>query len=207
MTTLTRLYDDYTDAEVAVLELERIGVPHSDISIIANNVDAAHGEHDDDRSKAAEDAGAGAGIGAAIGGVGGLLAGLGMLAIPGVGPVVAAGWLATTALGAGVGAVAGGATGGLIGALQSKGVSEHHAHVYAEGVRRGGTLVTAYVAGNLAAEAEAVLDRNGVVDPEARGQAYAEGGWTRFDGDAPAYDVHEMARERSLRGRVDTTVI
>jgi hypothetical protein len=68
-----------------------------------------------------------------------LLAGLGLLAIPGLGPVVAAGWLASTALGA----VAGGAAGGLIGALTAAGVSQEDAHVSAEGIRRGGTLVTA----------------------------------------------------------------
>jgi hypothetical protein len=79
----------------------------------------------------------GAGVGTAVGGAAGLLAGLGLLAIPGVGPVVAAGWLVATA----VGAVAGAATGGLIGGLTGAGVSEDDAHVYAEGVRRGGSLV------------------------------------------------------------------
>jgi hypothetical protein len=66
----------------------------------------------------------------AVGGAVGLLAGLGLLAIPGIGPVVAAGWLVSTA----AGAAAGGATGGLIGALTQAGVSEEDAHVYAEGV-------------------------------------------------------------------------
>ena len=86
----------------------------------------------------AEDAGKGAGIGAAVGGVGGLLTGLGLMAIPGVGPVVAAGWLAATAAGAVTGAAVGGAAGGIIGGLTDAGVSEDDAHVYAEGVRRGG---------------------------------------------------------------------
>ena len=70
-----------------------------------------------------------------------MLAGLGLLAIPGLGPVVAAGWLASTALGAAVG----GAAGGLIGALTAAGVSKEDADIYAEGIRRGGTLVTARV--------------------------------------------------------------
>ena len=70
-----------------------------------------------------------------------LLAGLGLLAIPGVGPVVAAGWLVATA----AGAAAGGLTGGIVGALTQAGVSDEDAQVYAEGVRRGGTLVTARV--------------------------------------------------------------
>src|SRR5439155_20856442 len=88
---------------------------------------------------AATAAGTGASIGTVVGGGAGLLAGLGMLEIPGIGPVVAAGWLVSTA----AGAAAGAAAGGLIGSLTGAGVSKEHAHIYAEGVRRGGSLVTA----------------------------------------------------------------
>lgn len=109
MKTVTGLFDNYDDASSAVAKLEASGVPHSDISIVANNAkDRVHR----DGSKAADDAAGGAGLGAAIGGAGGLLAGLGLMAIPGVGPVVAAGWLAATAVGAVGGAVVGGAAGG-----------------------------------------------------------------------------------------------
>ena len=80
----------------------------------------------------------GASLGTVLGGGAGLLAGLGMLAIPGLGPVVAAGWLASTLVGAGVGAAAG----GVVGALTDAGVSHEDAHAYAEGINRGGTLVT-----------------------------------------------------------------
>ncbi len=200
--TVTRLYDDYSDARNAVDDLEQIGIPHSHISIVANNADHAHGEH----TKAVQDAGAGAGIGAAVGGVGGLLAGLGMLAIPGLGPVVAAGWLASTALGAGVGLVAGGTAGGLIGALQKEGVNERDAHIYSEGVRRGGSLVSAKVDDEMASEVEAILDRHDPVDPKARGRAYAETGWTRFDEAAAPYDAAQIAGERSLHTRNDSRV-
>ena len=149
MQTVTGLFDDYTDAQAAVRELETMGVPHSDISIVASN---AKGDHDHlgaaRANEAGEDAGKGAGIGATVGGLGGLLAGLGLLAIPGLGPVVAAGWLASTLVGAGVGAVVGGAAGGLVGALTHAGVSEDDANAYAEGVpprrharhRQGGRL-------------------------------------------------------------------
>lgn len=68
-------------------ELEATGVPHSNISIVANNAD---NRRDHDRSKAGDDAAGGAGLGAVVGGAGGLLTGLGLMAIPGVGPVVAA---------------------------------------------------------------------------------------------------------------------
>ncbi len=200
--TVTRLYDDYNDAQGAVEDLERIGVPHKDISIIANNADHAHGDH----SKAAQDAGAGAGIGAAVGGVGGLLAGLGLLAIPGLGPVVAAGWLASTALGAGVGMVAGGTAGGLIGALHKEGVSERDANIYSEGIRRGGSLVSAKVDEAAVPEAENILASHNPVDLEARGRAYGESGWTRFDEQAPPYEASQIERERSNYARSDTSI-
>jgi hypothetical protein len=190
--TITRLFDNYSDAAAAVTDLERLGIPHSDMSLVAN-----------DRTKAAEDAGVGAAGGAVVGGVGGLLAGLGILAIPGLGPVVAAAWLAAAAVGAGVGAVAGGAAGGLVGALQKEGVSEDDAHVYSEGVRRGGTLVSAKVNDGLVPEAEAVLARHRAVDAATRGSAYRRAGWSRFDEDAPAYTDEEIARERELY-RADT---
>ena len=91
--TISRLYGNYADAQRAVT-----GVPHSDLSIVANNSDNWYGaEKKVDRTE--EGAATGAGIGAGLGGAAGLLAGLGVLAIPGLGPVVAAGWLASTTLG------------------------------------------------------------------------------------------------------------
>ncbi|RZM17722.1 MAG: hypothetical protein EOP67_62010, partial [Sphingomonas sp.] len=90
--TVTRLFDDYADATAAMHDLERLGVPHDAISIVANNADGAHGDGSttlgdvDDHG----DVSRGVSTGAAVGGVGGLLAGLGLLAIPGLGPIVAA---------------------------------------------------------------------------------------------------------------------
>ena len=155
------------------------------------NVCRADGRHKGDND-VAEDAGTGAGIGAAVGGVGGLLTGLGIMAIPGVGPVVAAGWLAATAAGAVAGAVVGGAAGGIIGALTDSGVDERDAHVYAEGVRRGGTLVTAKVDESRAAEAEAILKRSNWVDVPARRTAYEGQGWTSFDDTSKPYSQAEI---------------
>jgi hypothetical protein len=192
MKTVTGLFDDYTDASAAVSALESAGVPSSDISIVSNNADNRHGEH----SNAGEGAGTGAGIGAVVGGAGGLLTGLGLMAIPGVGPVVAAGWLAATAAGAVAGAVAGGAAGGLIGAMTSSGVSEEDAHVYAEGVRRGGSLVTAKVDDALAPQAEAILKRSNWVDPAERRVAYNQQGWTRFDATLDPYGPEQIEQER-----------
>jgi hypothetical protein len=128
-------------------------------------------------------AGAGATIGTILGGGAGLLAGLGLLAIPGVGPLVAAGWLVATLTGAGVGAAGGGILGSLVGA----GVPEEHAHVYAEGVRRGGTLVTVRADDAQRTMVEQIMNRYTPVDVDARGAEYRAGGWSRFDEAAPAY--------------------
>jgi hypothetical protein len=204
--TISRLYDTYAQAAEAVSQLEKAGVPHSDISIVSNNSDnwyaentarrtadrpaAVDRDHDgvDDR---AEGAGTGAGIGATAGGVVGLLTGLGLLAIPGVGPVVAAGWLVATAAGAAVG----GTAGGIIGALTQAGTSPEDAYLYAEGVRRGGTLVSARVADGDRVRYEAVLDRSSV-NVRDRGTAWRKAGWQNFDPNAAPYTADEVRRER-----------
>ena len=195
--TITRLFDDYADATAAVRDLEVLGISNSDISIVANN---AHGQHGTDGHDGINDHGdvsRGTSTGALLGGAGGLLAGLGLLAIPGLGPIVAAGWLAATAVGAGIGAAGGAATGSLVGALKNAGHTEEDANVYSEGVRRGGTLVSAKVPDAQVASAEATLDLHRSVDATSRGDAYRRAGWTGFDADAPAYTTAEVDRERA----------
>ncbi len=179
--TITRLFDNYSDATAAVRELETLGVPHSDISIVANNIHGEHAGHDHDGVNDHGDVTRGTSTGAVLGGAGGLLAGLGLLAIPGLGPIVAAGWLAATAVGAGIGAAGGAATGSIVGALKNAGHTEEEAHVYSEGVRRGGTLVSAKVADADVVQSEAVLDRNQPVDTAARGDSLPQFrlGWLR----------------------------
>ena len=126
---------------------------------------------------------------------GGLLAGLGLLAIPGLGPVVAVGWLASLA----VGAAAGAAAGGLVGALVSAGTPDDHAHVYSESVRRGGTLVSARVDDSAAVRIQAILDGYKPIDPVIRGAEYRKDGWKAFDPKAPAYKPNETELERMRR--------
>ena len=183
--TITHLYDDYDEATRAVSMLEDAGIAHSDISIVGHDARYAGSgttetvEPADEAAAASTGTGAGAGasVGTVVGGGIGLLAGIGALAIPGVGPVVAAGWLIATISGAGIGAGAG----GLLGSLTGAGHSEPDAHVYAEGVRRGGTLVSVRVDDSRAQQVETMLNSTGRVDLAQRGADYRAGGWDRFD--------------------------
>lgn len=194
---ITRLFDTHQQAESAVRDLEQAGIGHERISLIANNVDGRHRKIDDE-DDTAEGAAKGATTGGLIGGGAGLLAGLGMLAIPGVGPVVAAGWLVSTLAGAVAGAAAGGVTGGVLGALKDAGHSDEEANVYAEGVRRGGTLVSVKPDGDAeAATAERILAQQSGVDAAQRMDTYRQSGWDRFDETAQPYSADDLARERS----------
>ena len=225
MRTVAHLYDSYEHAQTVVNELESAGFTHENVSLVANqgatstyNSTATTGTLTGDMAPAAmpgdvpvttaqpEAAGAGAGTGASIGtiigGGAGLLAGIGALAIPGVGPVVAAGWLIATLTGAGAGAAAG----GLLGSLTGAGVSEEHAHVYAEGVRRGSTLVTVRAEDGRVAEAEAIMARYNPVDVDARGTDYRnDAGWERFDETRAGLTPEELAAERARYVTTGTT--
>jgi hypothetical protein len=191
MKTVSRVYDTYAQARNAVTAVEAAGVPETEVSLVANKY--VSDKYADVKEVSAP--ATGAGIGGAVGGGAGLLAGLGLLAIPGLGPVVAAGWLAATA----VGAAAGAAAGGLVGALVGAGVSDTDAHVYSESVRRGGTLVSARVADGDAARIQAILDRFKPIDPAVRGAEYRKQGWTTFDPKAPPYRPSETEIERMRR--------
>lgn len=180
--TIARLYDDSGTAHAAVNDLEGAGFARDDISYVAGQGTGANDRTTTTTTTGTTttgDTGTGAGTGATVGtvlgGGAGLLAGLGALAIPGVGPVVAAGWLIATLTGAGVGAAAGGLLGGLAGA----GFGEEEAATYSEGIRRGGHLVAVRVADDArAAEAERILDRHGPVDMDRRTSEWRDTGWT-----------------------------
>lgn len=176
--TVNGLFDDHAAAVAAVERLKAAGIDESDISILANRPRV-------DKNEVVDDAADGAGIGAALGAGGGLLTGLGILAVPGLGPIVAGGWLAATAVGALAGGAAGGAVGGIVGAMKDSGVDEADANAYAEGVRRGGTLVSVRATNE---EEVAVRDiLAGRVDIAERRATYETEGWSRFDENAPPY--------------------
>jgi hypothetical protein len=201
--TIAHLYDDHRNATQVVRELEEAGIPRDEIRIVANNRDDRYGRTGADGVCAAgSGAGTGATAGAVVGGGIGLATGLGAMAIPGVGPVVAAGWLIATLAGVGAGAVAGAATGGLIGSMTGAGVPEREAHVYAEGVRRGGTLVTVRMDDTQATRVESIMAAHAPTDWQQREQDYRAVGWERFDPDAPPYTPTAAELERDRHPRV-----
>ena len=180
--TVIRLFNSMGDAQKVVRDLVASGIERDEIGFMANEKQVAPSRAeagDNERGDVASGALAGAGTGAAIGGVAGLALALAPLAIPGIGPIVAAGPIAAALTGAGIGAVAG----GLIGGLTKLGVPEEHAHYYAEGVRRGGILVTVAADDEREAEAAAdILRRHGAMDIEERASEWKTQGWQgRFE--------------------------
>jgi hypothetical protein len=155
------------DAQRAFDALQEEGFSRDEISFIANkNASESWGGSNatTDKGDTASDIAADAGIGAALGGAGGLLLSFAGLAIPGIGPVLAAGPILAALGGAGIGAAAG----GLIGGLTESGISHEHAQHYAESVRRGDILITVRAEEARADRAAEILDDNGEVDIDRR---------------------------------------
>ncbi len=152
--TVVGLFTNRPDAESAIRELKAAGFGEDRIGVALQNRDEQRDLMDTTGSEAAEGAATGAVSGGVVGGLIGLL---GSLLIPGVGPIVVGGVLASTLTGAGIGA----ATGGIIGALVGLGVPETDARHFDEGLRSGRTLVTVN-AGERTGEALTILDRHGM---------------------------------------------
>lgn len=177
MQTITGLFDTYEHARAAVHALNEAGIRRADISLVSRTAD------DVPPDDVGEGATTGAEIGAGLGAAGGLLAGLGIVAIPGLGPVVAGGWLFATAVGAMAGAGVGAATGGLVGAMTHAGIPEADAHVLAESLRRGGAVVSARVDEPHAEAAAAILRHAEGADIASRREAYEREGWREYEGE------------------------
>ena len=202
---ICRLYDSYADANRVVIGLEAAGIAPSETSLISNNSDTwcrpgnacnvvplrkQGASRDTATSGKFESAAVGGAIGATAATAASLVT---MLALPGVGAVVGAGWLAAL-----LGSMAiGGATGGLLGALTNAGISEEDAHVFVEGVRRGGTLVAARVLPTDVSRVEAMMNQSAVKLGE-RCDLYRKSGWQAFDPSAVPYTADQVRSERAL---------
>lgn len=172
--TVVGLFRDSREAEAVVNDLSKSGFSKEDVSLVAKGSGGQISENSE--SKDAE-VSTSAGTGAALGGAAGLVLGLAALAIPGIGPIVAAGPLAAALAGAGVGAAAG----GMLGALSEMGVPESEAGHYAEGVKRGGTLVIVRADSEGAESALAILNRHGAIDVDEHAESWKKAGWSGFN--------------------------
>lgn len=210
--TVVALFDSLNHAQETVQDLLDSGFERDNISLIANASAKEYSHYfdgegryaptsqtvqEEDDMTAGEGAGAGAGVGAAVGGIGGLLMGLGLLAVPGVGPALAAGPLVSALVGAGLGAAAG----GLVGALVTAGVPQEEAGHYAEGVRRGGSLVAVTAEDAEIGAAADLMERHQPVNLKERVALWQqETGYRSFDEKAEAYSAAQIAEEREKLG-------
>jgi len=170
-TAVFGIYPDRTSVDSAVNALKAADFRNTDISVLfpesAGTKDFAH----DKSTKAPEGATAGAGTGALLGGGLGWLVGIGALAIPGLGPFIAAGPIMAALAGAGVG----GAVGGLTGALIGMGIPEYEAKRYEGRVKDGGILLSVHSDDSTwTKKAKEILERTGAQDVSSTGEATAD---------------------------------
>ncbi|MBC8139380.1 MAG: DUF2382 domain-containing protein [Fibrella sp.] len=196
--TIVGLFDTFAHAQSAVNDLISAGFNRDDISVVANNASGEFGTHDGDHngvnvSQAGGDAVKGAVKGGMYGGLTALAATVALALIPGIGPIAAIGPLSAFLGGAALGATAGGILGGLTGL----GVPEHEAGYYAEGIRRGGTLVTIHADDMRASEATDILNRHNPVDMDTRAEYFKSTGFTKYDEKLPAYTPSQIEEERT----------
>jgi uncharacterized membrane protein len=156
------LFRNFEDAASAINELTAKGLDPSHISVVTRDTEGRFARYVDS-DDVHVDSGEGAGFGATMG----ALVGLGVMAIPGIGPVMAAGPLAAALTGLTTGAIAGAATGGLVGALMEMGAEEEEATYYRQTLIDGGALVIVdHVSENWDDTVEAVFTRNNAIDVE-----------------------------------------
>ena len=170
-TAVFGIYPDRTSVERAVDALRQEGFRSTDISVLfpenQGTKDFAHEKN----TKAPEGTATGATSGAVIGGTLGWLAGIGALAIPGLGPFIAAGPIMAALAGAG----AGGVVGGLAGALVGMGIPEYEAKRYEGRVKEGGILLSVHSDNSeWTKKAKEILERTGAQDISSAGEAAAD---------------------------------
>src|ERR1700734_3554172 len=175
-TAVFGIYPEYADVENGVDALKAAGFRNTDISVLfPENVGTKDFAHKKE-TKAPEGAATGAGTGAVIGGGLGWLLGIGALAIPGLGPFIAAGPIMAALAGVGVG----GAVGGIAGALIGMGIPEYEAKRYEGRVKDGGILLSVHSDDSeWTKKAKEILERTGAQDISSTGEASADKGDVR----------------------------
>jgi hypothetical protein len=170
-TAVYGIYSDLEKAESAVDHLLTSGFSSSDVSVLVADSETARDFAHRKATKAPEGTATGATAGGVLGGALGLLAGVGALAIPGVGPFIAAGPIMAALAGVG----AGGALGGLVGALAGAGIPEYEAKRYEGHVKDGGVLLSVHCdTSDEIKRAKEFLKATGATDISSSGEASAE---------------------------------
>src|ERR1700746_1812634 len=170
-TAVFGIYSSLPSADNATDTLVRSGFPAADISALLPDNLGGKEIGTQKATKAPEGAATGAGSGAVLGGALGLLAGMGALAIPGVGPFIAAGPIMAALAGVGVG----GAVGGIAGALIGLGIPEYEAKRYEGRVKSGGILLSVHCdRSEWTKKAKEILERTGAQDVSSSGEASAD---------------------------------
>lgn len=166
-TAVFGIFKSVTHAEQTVDRLAASGFSHGDISVLLPDTQSSREFAHEKNTKAPEGATTGVATGGAIGGTLGLLAGIGALAIPGVGPFIAAGPIMGALAGLGVG----GTVGGLIGALVGMGIPEYEAKRYEGRVKDGGVLLSVHCdTSDEITRAKAILEASGAEDISSTGE-------------------------------------
>lgn len=161
------IYSTNSAAERAVDQLIAAGFSNEDISVLMADRQGSKEFAAEKNTKAPEGATTGVGVGGAVGGTLGLLAGIGALAIPGVGPLIAAGPIMGALAGLGVG----GAVGGVVGALVGLGIPEYEAKRYEGRVKDGGILLSVHCeSSNEVSRAKDILKATGAEDISSSGE-------------------------------------
>jgi hypothetical protein len=161
------IYRSNSAAEVAVDRLTAAGFSKQDVSVLMADRKGSKDFAAEKNTKAPEGATTGVGVGGAVGGTLGLLAGLGALAIPGVGPLIAAGPIMGALAGLGVG----GTVGGLVGALVGLGIPEYEAKRYEGRVKDGGVLLSVHCdSSDEISRAKDILKKTGADDISSSGE-------------------------------------
>jgi hypothetical protein len=174
------IYQARAEVEYAVDALRAEGFRNTDVSVLFSDNQGTKDFAVEKNTKAPEGTAAGATTGVVIGGVLGWLAGIGALAIPGVGPLIAAGPIVAALAGVGVG----GAVGGIAGALIGMGIPEYEAKRYEGRVRDGGILLSVHCDDrNWTAKAKQILERTGAQDVSSTGESSAD--WQKSDKPLP----------------------
>ena len=170
-TAVFGMFDTREQVNAAVDSLKASGFRNDDISVLFPDKQGTKAFAAEAHTKAPEGAAGGAGAGAVVGGTIGLLAGIGLLAIPGLGPLIAAGPIMASLAGMGVG----GAVGGLVGALVGMGIPEIEAKRYEGMIKEGHILLSVHADdGDWTSKAKKIFDANGAKHVSSTSESKAE---------------------------------